>query len=174
MERLREQGHVFDEDGAVWVRTTDFGDDKDRVIRRANGAYTYFAADAAYYLSKKDRGFDLTIYLLGADHHGYVHRLKAIAGAAGDDPAADIEVLIGQLVSVNGAKLSKRAPDLICLLDLENGQPITTEQIRYGFRVIVFALPADPQWRTEAGIGLVGPRYFGYDFDYRPLEALNQ
>lgn len=65
-------------------------------------------------------------------------------------------------------------PDLICLLDLENGQPITTEQIRYGFRVIVFALPADPQWRTEAGIGLVGPRYFGYDFDYRPLEALNQ
>lgn len=74
VDRLRAQGHVFDEDGAVWVRTTDFGDDKDRVIRRANGVYTYFAADAAYYLSKRDRGFGLTIYLLGADHHGYVHR----------------------------------------------------------------------------------------------------
>ncbi len=129
VERLREQGHVFDEDGAVWVRTTDFGDDKDRVIRRANGAYTYFAADAAYYLSKKDRGFDLTIYLLGADHHGYVHRLKAIAGAAGDDPAVDIEVLIGQLVSVNGAKLSKRAGNIIELDDLREW--LGTDALRY-------------------------------------------
>ncbi len=70
----------------MWVRTTDFGDDKDRVIRRSNGEYTYFAADAAYYLNKGDRGFAHKIYLLGADHHGYVHRLKALAGAAGDDP----------------------------------------------------------------------------------------
>src|SRR6187402_2622530 len=76
VDRLRAQGHVYDEDGAVWVRTTDFGDDRDRVIRRANGVYTYFAADAAYYLSKTDRGFRHKIYLLGADHHGYVHRLK--------------------------------------------------------------------------------------------------
>lgn len=85
VDRLREQGHVFDEEGAVWVRTTDFGDDKDRVIRRSNGEYTYFAADAAYYLNKGDRGYENKIYLLGADHHGYVHRLKAIAGAAGQD-----------------------------------------------------------------------------------------
>lgn len=129
VERLRAQGHVFDEDGAVWVRTTDFGDDKDRVIKRANGHYTYFAADAAYYLSKKDRGADITIYLLGADHHGYVHRLKAIAGAAGSDPNTDIEVLIGQLVSVNGAKLSKRAGNIIELDDLREW--LGTDALRY-------------------------------------------
>ena len=120
VERLRAQGHVFEADGAVWVRTTDFGDDKDRVIRRSNGEYTYFAADAAYYLNKSDRGFRHKIYLLGADHHGYVHRLKALAGAAGDDPENDIEVLIGQLVSVNGARLSKRAGNIIELDDLRD------------------------------------------------------
>ncbi|MCO1338137.1 arginine--tRNA ligase [Kocuria polaris] len=118
VERLREQGHVDDEGGAVWLRTTDFGDDKDRVMIRANGEPTYFAADAAYYLSKKDRGFAEKIYLLGADHHGYVNRLKAIAACAGDDPKKNIEILIGQLISVNGAKLSKRAGNIIELRDL--------------------------------------------------------
>lgn len=116
--RLREQGHVYDDEGAIWVRTTDFGDDKDRVIRRSNGDYTYFAADAAYYLNKGDRGYARKIYLLGADHHGYVHRLKAIAGAAGEDPERNIEVLIGQLVSINGARLSKRAGNIIEMDDL--------------------------------------------------------
>ncbi|GAA3898833.1 arginine--tRNA ligase [Microbacterium invictum] len=129
VDRLRAQGHVFDADGAVWVRTTDFGDDKDRVIRRSNGEYTYFAADAAYYLNKTDRGFAHKIYLLGADHHGYVHRLKALAGAAGDDPDTDIEVLIGQLVSVNGARLSKRAGNIIELDDLRDW--LGTDALRY-------------------------------------------
>lgn len=129
VDRLRAQGHVFDADGAVWVRTTDFGDDKDRVIRRSNGEYTYFAADAAYYLNKGDRGFAHKIYLLGADHHGYVHRLKALAGAAGDDPEKDIEVLIGQLVSVNGARLSKRAGNIIELDDLRDW--LGTDALRY-------------------------------------------
>lgn len=129
LERLREQGHVFDQDGAVWVRTTDFGDDKDRVIRRSNGEYTYFAADAAYYLNKGDRGFAHKIYLLGADHHGYVYRLKALAGAAGDNPDEDIEVLIGQLVSINGAKLSKRAGNIIELNDLREW--LGTDALRY-------------------------------------------
>jgi arginyl-tRNA synthetase len=118
VDRLRAQGHVFDQDGAVWVRTTDFGDDKDRVIRRSNGEYTYFAADAAYYLNKGDRGFQNKIYLLGADHHGYVHRLKAVAGAAGEDPEKNVEVLIGQMVSINGARLSKRAGNIIEMDDL--------------------------------------------------------
>jgi arginyl-tRNA synthetase len=127
--RLRAQGHVFDAEDAVWVRTTDFGDDKDRVIRRGNGIHTYFAADAAYYLSKSDRGFAHKIYLLGADHHGYVHRLKALAGAAGDDPEKDIEVLIGQLVSINGAKLSKRAGNIIELDDLREW--LGTDALRY-------------------------------------------
>ncbi len=116
--RLREQGHVFDLDGAIWLRTTDFSDDKDRVLIRANGEPTYFAADAAYYLSKKDRGFDEKVYLLGADHHGYINRLKAIAACAGDDPAHHIEVKIGQLVSLGGARLSKRAGNIIELRDL--------------------------------------------------------
>ncbi len=129
VERLRAQGHVYDEDDAVWVRTTDFGDDKDRVIRRGNGIYTYFAADAAYYLNKGDRGFAHKIYLLGADHHGYVHRLKALAGAAGDDPEKDVEVLIGQLVSINGAKLSKRAGNIIELDDLQAW--LGTDALRY-------------------------------------------
>lgn len=129
VDRLREQGHVFDEDDAVWVRTTDFGDDKNRVIRRSNGEYTYFAADAAYYLNKGDRGFAHKIYLLGADHHGYVHRLKALAGAAGDDPEKDIEVLIGQLVSINGARLSKRAGNIVELDDLQAW--LGTDALRY-------------------------------------------
>ena len=129
VDRLRAQGHVFDEEGAVWVRTTDFGDDKDRVIRRSNGEYTYFAADAAYYLNKSDRGFRDKIYLLGADHHGYVHRLKAIAGAAGEDPEKNIHVLIGQLVSVRGARLSKRAGNIIEMDDLRAW--IGTDALRY-------------------------------------------
>ena len=129
VERLRATGHVFDEDDAVWVRTTDFGDDKDRVIKRGNGAYTYFAADAAYYLSKSDRGFARKIYLLGADHHGYIHRLKALAGAAGEDPETNVEILIGQLVSINGAKLSKRAGNIIELDDLQAW--LGTDALRY-------------------------------------------
>lgn len=116
--RLREQGHVFDVDGAVWLRTTDFGDDKDRVMIRANGEPTYFAADAAYYLSKKDRGFPGKIYLLGADHHGYINRLKAIAACAGDDPEANIEVLIGQLVNIGGERMGKRRGNALFMDEL--------------------------------------------------------
>ncbi|WGH84035.1 arginine--tRNA ligase [Auritidibacter ignavus] len=118
VQHLRDQNEVDDHQGAVWLRTTDFGDDKDRVLIRANGEPTYFAADAAYYLSKKERGFEQKIYLLGADHHGYVSRLKAIAACAGDSPRHHIEILIGQLISVNGAKLSKRAGNIIELKDL--------------------------------------------------------
>ena len=127
--RLREQGHVYDKDGAVWLRTTDFTDDKDRVLIRADGVPTYFAADAAYYLSKKDRGFPEKIYLLGADHHGYINRLKAIASAAGDDADVNIDVRIGQLVNLGGAKLSKRAGNIIELNDLLNW--IGSDAVRY-------------------------------------------
>ncbi len=129
VERLREQGHVYDSEGAVWLRTTEFGDDKDRVLVRANGEPTYFAADAAYYLSKKDRGFDEKIYLLGADHHGYINRLKAIAACAGDDKERNIEVRIGQLVNLGGAKLSKRAGNIIELRDLISW--LGTDAVRY-------------------------------------------
>jgi arginyl-tRNA synthetase len=119
LDTLRAQGHVYETDGAIWLRTTDFTDDKDRVLIRSNGEKTYFAADAAYYINKRERGFDKCIYMLGADHHGYVNRLKAIAACAGDDPDFNIEILIGQLVSlVRGGepvKLSKRAGSLITL-----------------------------------------------------------
>ena len=127
--RLREQGHVYDAEGAVWLRTTDFGDDRDRVLIRANGEPTYFAADAAYYLSKKDRGFPEKVYMLGADHHGYISRLKAIAACAGDDPEHNIEIRIGQLVNLDGAKLSKRAGNLIEMRDLISW--IGADAVRY-------------------------------------------
>ncbi len=118
VERLREQGHVFEHEGAIWLRTTDFGDDRDRVMIRANGVPTYFAADAAYYLSKKDRGFGEKIYLLGADHHGYIGRLKAIAACAGDDPEVNIEVLIGQLVTIAGSRMGRRRGNALLLTEL--------------------------------------------------------
>jgi arginyl-tRNA synthetase len=122
LARLREQGHVFELDGAVWLRTTDFGDDKDRVLVKADGSYTYFASDTAYYVDKRLRGFDLNIYLLGADHHGYVNRLRAVAACAGDDMDENVEVLIGQLVKITRdgeeVKLSKRAGTIVTLDDL--------------------------------------------------------
>jgi arginyl-tRNA synthetase len=129
VDRLREQGHVFDADGAVWLRTTDFGDDRDRVLVRANGEPTYFASDAAYYLSKKDRGFPAKIYMLGADHHGYVNRLKAIAACAGDDPERNIEVLIGQLINIRGERMGKRRGNAIFLTDLLDW--IGSDPVRY-------------------------------------------
>ena len=122
VERLREQGHVFEQDGATWLRTTDFGDDKDRVLIKADGETTYFASDSAYYLSKRDRGFDVNVYMLGADHHGYVNRLKAIAACAGDDPNVNIEVLIGQFVKMlkdgQEVRMSKRAGNIITIDDV--------------------------------------------------------
>ena len=122
LDRLREQGHVFELDGATWLRTTDFGDDKDRVLIKADGEMTYFASDTAYYVDKRTRGFDTAIYLLGADHHGYVNRLRAVAACAGDDMDVSVEVLIGQLVKMmrdgEEVKLSKRAGTLITLEEL--------------------------------------------------------
>ncbi len=122
VETLRQQGHLYDADGALWMRTTDFGDDKDRVLVRSNGEYTYFASDTAYYVDKRERGFDRCIYMLGADHHGYVRRLLAMAACAGDDPDQNIDVLIGQLVKVlrGGAELtlSKRAGTILGLREL--------------------------------------------------------
>jgi len=122
LARLKEQGHVYLDGGATWLRTTDFGDDKDRVMIKSDGAHAYFASDSAYYISKRERGFDVLIYMLGADHHGYVNRLKAIAACAGDNPEYNIEVLIGQLVKImeggQELKLSKRAGTIITLEEL--------------------------------------------------------
>jgi arginyl-tRNA synthetase len=122
LQTLKSQGHVFESEGATWLRTTDFGDDKDRVLVKSGGEFTYFASDTAYYIDKRNRGFDICIYMLGADHHGYVGRLKATAACAGDDPEFNIHVLIGQLVKImeggQEIKLSKRAGTIITLEEL--------------------------------------------------------
>ena len=122
LSTLKSEGHVYESEGATWLRTTDFGDDKDRVLVRSGGELTYFSSDTAYYLDKRARGFDICIYMLGADHHGYVGRLKATAACAGDDPDFNIHVLIGQLVKImeggQELKLSKRAGTIITLEEL--------------------------------------------------------
>ena len=119
--KLRDNGAIYEKDGATWLRTTEFGDDKDRVVIKSDGQPAYIAGDLAYYLDKRQRGFTLCIYMLGADHHGYIARLKAAAAALGDDPDT-VEVLIGQLVNLvrDGApvRMSKRAGTVITLDDL--------------------------------------------------------
>jgi arginyl-tRNA synthetase len=119
--RLRQAGNIYEKDGATWLRTSAFGDDKDRVVIKSDGKPAYIAGDIAYYLSKRQRGFDLCIYMLGADHHGYIARLKAVAAAFGDDPAT-VEVLIGQMVNLvrdgQPVRMSKRAGTVITLDDL--------------------------------------------------------
>lgn len=119
--RLRQSGNIYEKDGASWLRTSAFGDDKDRVVIKSDGKPAYIAGDLAYYLDKRERGFDLCIYMLGADHHGYIARLKAAAAAFGDDPAT-VEVLIGQMVNLvrdgQPVRMSKRAGTVITLDDL--------------------------------------------------------
>jgi arginyl-tRNA synthetase len=121
LDRLTEQGHTFVADGATWLRTTEFGDDKDRVLRKSDGDWTYFAADCAYYLDKRERGFDRVVIMLGADHHGYIGRMKAMAACFGDDPDANLEILIGQLVNLvrdgEPLRMSKRAGTVVTLED---------------------------------------------------------
>jgi arginyl-tRNA synthetase len=118
---LRERGVVEDRDGAVWLRSTEFGDDKDRVLVKSDGEFTYLLPDIAYHRDKFARGWELLVDVLGADHHGYVARMKAAAAALGHDPA-DLEMVITQLVRLERdgqeVKISKRSGDLITLEDL--------------------------------------------------------
>ena len=120
--RLRELGHVFDEDGAVWLRSTDFGDDRDRVIVKSDGKPAYIAGDLAYYLDKRERGFDRCLIMLGADHHGYVQRMMAMCAAFGDEPGVNLEILIGQMVNLlrdgEPVRMSKRAGTVVTMEDL--------------------------------------------------------
>ncbi|MFN2517685.1 MAG: arginine--tRNA ligase [Jatrophihabitantaceae bacterium] len=122
LDRLRDQGNIYEAEGATWLRTTTYGDDRDRVLIRSSGEWTYFAADCGYYLDKRARGFDRVVIMLGADHHGYINRLRAMATCFGDDPDETLEILIGQLVSLvkdgQPVRMSKRAGDVIVLADL--------------------------------------------------------
>lgn len=120
--RLRELGHIYEADGATWLRTTDFGDDKDRVIVKSDGHAAYIAGDLAYYLDKRERGFDRAIIMLGADHHGYIGRMMAMCAAFGDTPWVNLEILIGQMVNLvkdgQPVRMSKRAGTVVTLDDL--------------------------------------------------------
>jgi len=122
VERLQEQGRVYERDGAVWLRTTDFGDDKDRPVIKSDGQPAYIAADLAYYLDKRERGFDRCLIMLGADHHGYVGRMMAMCACFGDVPGVDLEILIGQMVNLvrdgQPVRMSKRAGTVLTLEDL--------------------------------------------------------
>jgi arginyl-tRNA synthetase len=122
VDRLREQGEIFEADGAVWLRTTDFGDDKDRVVIKRDGEPAYIAGDLAYYLNKRERGFDRVVIMLGADHHGYVGRLMAMCACFGDTPGVHLQILIGQLVNLvkdgKPVRMGKRTGNVITLEDL--------------------------------------------------------
>ena len=120
--RLRELGNIYEQDGAVWLRTEKFGDDKDRVIVKSDGTGAYISGDAAYYLDKRERGFDRCLILLGADHHGYVGRMMALCAAFGDEPGVNLEIIIGQMVNLLShgtvVRMGKRSGNIITLLDL--------------------------------------------------------
>jgi arginyl-tRNA synthetase len=122
LARLRELGNIYDKDGAVWLATEKFGDDKDRVIVKSDGHGAYISGDAAYYLDKRNRGFDRCIILLGADHHGYVGRLMALCAAFGDQPGKNLEIIIGQMVNLLShgtvVRMGKRSGNIVTLLDL--------------------------------------------------------
>jgi arginyl-tRNA synthetase len=122
IERLRTLGHIYDQDSAVWLRSTTFGDDRDRVVIKSDGETAYIAGDLAYYLDKRERGFDRAIYMLGADHHGYVQRMMAMCAAFGDEPGVNLEILIGQLVNLvkdgEPVRMSKRAGTVVTMEDL--------------------------------------------------------
>jgi len=121
VERLKASGKLYFADGAWWLASSEYGDDKDRPVIKSDGNPAYIAGDIAYFLDKRARGFDLCIYMLGADHHGYIGRLKAVAAALGDDPAV-VEVLIGQMVNLvqdgGPVRMSKRAGTVVTMEDL--------------------------------------------------------
>ena len=120
--RLSDLGHIYESEGATWLRTTEFGDDKDRVVIKSDGEGAYISGDLAYYLNKRERGFERNLIMLGADHHGYVQRLMAMTAAFGDTPRVNLEILIGQMVNLirdgNPHRMSKRAGTVVVLEDL--------------------------------------------------------
>jgi arginyl-tRNA synthetase len=137
VQQLKDSGNLYFEDGAWWLKSSEYGDDKDRVVIKQDGNPAYIAGDLAYFKDKRNRGFDLCIYMLGADHHGYIARLKAAAAAFGDDPAT-VEVLIGQMVNLvsdgKPVRMSKRAGTVITMEDLVEAvgvDPARYELIRY-------------------------------------------
>jgi len=159
--KLRENGAIYEKDGATWLRTTEFGDDKDRVVIKSDGNPAYIAGDLAYYLDKRQRGFDLCIYMLGADHHGYIARLKAAAAALGDDPDT-VEVLIGQMVNLvrdgQPMRMSKRAGAVITLDDLV--EAIGVDAARYALTRSSVDSPIDIDLALWSSASADNPVYY--------------
>ena len=122
IDRLRAQGEIFEADNATWLRTTDHGDDKDRVVIKSDGEPAYIAGDLAYYLDKRERGADQVVIMLGADHHGYVGRMMAMCACFGDKPGENLQLLIGQMVNLvkdgEPVRMSKRSGNIITQDDL--------------------------------------------------------
>ena len=170
--KLRETGAIYEKDGATWLRTTEFGDDKDRVVIKSDGNPAYVAGDIAYYLDKRQRGFDLCIYMLGADHHGYIARLKAAAAAFGDDPAT-VEVLIGQMVNLvrdgQPVKMSKRAGTVITLDDLV--EAIGVDAARYSLTRSSVDTPIDIDLALWSSASNENPVYY-VQYAHARLSAL--
>jgi len=170
--RLRETGNIYEKDGATWLRTTEFGDDKDRVVLKSDGQPAYIAADLAYYLDKRQRGFDLCIYMLGADHHGYIARLKAAAAALGDDPDT-VEVLIGQMVNLvrdgRPVRMSKRAGTVITLDDLV--EAIGVDAARYSLIRSSVDTPIDIDLALWSSASSENPVYY-VQYAHARLSAL--
>jgi len=159
--KLRETGAIYEKDGATWLRTTEFGDDKDRVVIKSDGQPAYIAGDLAYYLDKRQRGFDLCIYMLGADHHGYIARLKAAAAALGDDPDT-VEVLIGQMVNLvrdgQPVRMSKRAGTVITMDDLV--ESIGVDAARYALIRSSVDTPIDIDLALWSSASAENPVYY--------------
>jgi arginyl-tRNA synthetase len=170
--RLRENGNIYEKDGATWLRTSAFGDDKDRVVIKSDGRPAYIAGDLAYYLDKRQRGFDLCIYMLGADHHGYISRLKAAAAAFGDDPAT-VEVLIGQMVNLvrdgQPVRMSKRAGTIITLDDLV--EAIGVDAARYSLIRSSVDTPIDIDLALWSSASSENPVYY-VQYAHARLSAL--
>ncbi|WP_422745791.1 arginine--tRNA ligase [Mycobacterium sp. WMMD1722] len=170
--KLRETGAIYEKDGATWLRTTDFGDDKDRVVIKSDGNPAYIAGDLAYFLDKRQRGFDLCIYMLGADHHGYIARLKAAAAALGDDPDT-VEVLIGQLVNLvrdgQPVRMSKRAGTVITLDDLV--EAIGVDASRYSLTRSSVDTPIDIDLALWSSASNENPVYY-VQYAHARLSAL--
>jgi len=172
IERLRANDNIYEKDGATWLRTSDYGDDKDRVVIKSDGKPAYIAGDLAYYLDKRERGFNLCIYMLGADHHGYIARLKAAAAAFGDDPAT-VEVLIGQMVNLvrdgQPVKMSKRAGTVITLDDLV--EAIGVDAARYSLTRSSVDTPIDIDLALWSSASNENPVYY-VQYAHARLSAL--
>ena len=165
IEELRSRGDIYEKDGATWFESTKHGDDKDRVLIQSNGEFAYFAADIAYYWNKRHREADpadVAIYMLGADHHGYIGRMMAMCAAFGDEPGVNMQILIGQMVNVmkdgKAVRMSKRAGNVVTIDDLT--EAIGVDAARYSLARTDYNSPVDIDLNLLASHSNENPVYY--------------